>query len=97
MESTHKSSTGGRIEQRILVFKKFPEISFCSLQNTVLDLEGHDGLDGNVDVLGLVRKCVSIINWDLVLCRLEPLKINSSFGADAFIFMEHDWNPMRDL
>uniref|UniRef100_A0A6Q2Y175 BTAF1 RNA polymerase II, B-TFIID transcription factor-associated n=1 Tax=Esox lucius TaxID=8010 RepID=A0A6Q2Y175_ESOLU len=103
---------GGSAEGTEAVVAQHRVLIFCQLKS-MLDIVEHDllkpqmptvtylRLDGSVQA-GLRHSIVSRFNNDpsidvlLLTTHVGGLGLNLT-GADTVVFVEHDWNPMRDL
>uniref|UniRef100_A0A7N6BX60 BTAF1 RNA polymerase II, B-TFIID transcription factor-associated n=1 Tax=Anabas testudineus TaxID=64144 RepID=A0A7N6BX60_ANATE len=100
------------IHSHMLLVAQHRVLIFCQLKS-MLDIVEHDllkpklptvtylRLDGSVQA-GLRHSIVSRFNNDpsidvlLLTTHVGGLGLNLT-GADTVVFVEHDWNPMRDL
>lgn len=74
--------------ERDLFFKKMPTVSYMRLDGSTEPSKRHDvvqtfNADKSIDVL-------------LLTTSVGGLGLNLT-GADTVVFVDHDWNPMKDL
>ena len=88
------------------LLKTMPNLTYLRLDGSVPAIDRH-GLvtkfnnDVSIDVLLLTTSVGMFftnksISWSIYNLFLGGLGLNLT-GADTVIFVEHDWNPMKDL
>ncbi|GAA5868377.1 hypothetical protein JCM3774_003272 [Rhodotorula dairenensis] len=109
---TSDSSTTAGVPEADGAFPQHRALIFCQLK-TMLDIVEHDllrtlmpnvtymRLDGTTDVSKRHAVCQTFnsdpsIDCLLLTTHVGGLGLNLT-GADTVIFVEHDWNPMKDL
>jgi TATA-binding protein-associated factor len=102
-DSTEESS-GGFSQHRVLIFcqmKQMLDIIETDLFKKLMPSVSYIRLDGSTDANkrhGLVQTFNSDPSIDCLLLTTHVGGLGLTLtGADTVIFVEHDWNPMKDL